>query len=141
MSEKNNILVIEDNNFVLEVLIESLSKDLNVNVEGASTIESAIFYLRKDYFNLIITDWYLDHELSTDLLIRIREGEFDSDKNHLKTSKTPIVIYSGSPIVRNYVNSRKEMLQNVFVIKNLSITNTIDFVKELLSNKTQNSTF
>jgi len=70
----------------------------------------------------------------------IREGKFDLHNNQ-KISETPIIIYSASPIVKDYVNSRKDLFQNVFILKNLTIIDTINLAVELLGIETKHLTF
>lgn len=128
MSKKEKILVIEDYILFLEEWMEILPEKFDVEVVGVSTIESAAFQLENNFFSLVITDWHLDGELSRDLLVRIREGQFDSANDLRKTSKVPIIIYSAAPLLQKHID-----IENVFIIQSGTLFDaTISVAKKLL---------
>jgi CheY-like chemotaxis protein len=105
---KKKIIWIDDEPRILNSFFEEIRLSLDVQVDFYSGVESAIYLLQNNYYDLIITDVMmpynggdLDYSLEEDglrlgwfLTKKIRSGAWDNKNNHFALSKTPVIIFS-----------------------------------------------
>lgn len=95
MSKKKKILWIDDEVWYLEGYLAYFSDHPKIEIQVISTIDSAVFKLQNDKFDLIISDFFIeDFQNEEHYLIKLRNGDFDLENDNPKISEIPIIIFS-----------------------------------------------
>lgn len=68
------ILIVDDSKVIVKTLVIMLKKTGYENLETASSVNEALFKLRKEKFDLIISDWKMPEQTGVDLLKIIRKN-------------------------------------------------------------------
>ncbi len=114
-----NILIIEDEKMIGELLVDVLSDIGNIScVEG---VDSGISALKKNKYDLIISDFYLGKSNSIEIFKEVRPIH----------PTTPIILMSGYPTA-DMLKSAKELDITIFLPKPLNMDMLRDRIGLLL---------
>lgn len=106
LDKKMRILIVDDYTTMLRILRNLLRQLDLVNVEEAQNGEEALFKLRKESFDLVISDWNMQPMTGLDLLRQVRA---DAKMKHIPfimvtaESKTENVVIAKQAGVSNYI--------------------------------------
>lgn len=131
--KKKKILWVDDDIEVLKAIIARVERNLNVRIDTASTIDSAIYLLQIPLYSLIITDSFILYEkapygvLGGEYLIReVRIGSFD--RGEIKVKKIPIIVLSVGA-TEKYENTLREKWSGIYVFDKAKIIEADYFSK------------
>ena len=106
LDKKMRILIVDDYSTMLRILRNLLRQLELVNVEEAQNGEEALFKLRKETFDLVISDWNMAPMTGLDLLRQVRaDAKLRAIPFIMVTaeSKTENVIVAKQAGVSNYI--------------------------------------
>lgn len=121
--KKRRILWVDDEPRCIDACVFYLVEVLNVEVDLYSTVESAIYQLQTNCYDLIITDLMMPLEISLEipyedtyqagafLIKEIRSGIWDNENNNFALSKTPIILWTNA-----YHEIEFERIEKILVI-------------------------
>jgi two-component system chemotaxis response regulator CheY len=107
LDKKMRILIVDDYNTMLRILRNLLRQlDLN-NVDEAQNGEEALFKLRKDSFDLVISDWNMQPMTGIDLLRQVR-GE-------ARLKRIPFIMVTAESKTENVIVAKQAGVSNYIV--------------------------
>lgn len=124
MKSRENILIVEDEHLNRELLKIFLEK--RYELAFAENLDTALNFLDKDTFDLIITDIRLGSRLDGIVLL-------EHIRNDERISKTPVVAYTASETSINQKSFAEEGFDG-FISKPVMETELIQKVEALLGN-------
>ncbi len=138
--QKKKILFIDDEPLYAKNYTFALEHFLDIEFDLYSTVESAIYLLQTNYYDLIITDLMMRVEIPLEatfkdrfyggafLIKKIRSGVWDSKDNNFALSKTPIILLSNACHEIDF-----EQIERLMVFeKNLRPSQLTEIVRSIL---------
>jgi two-component system chemotaxis response regulator CheY len=107
LDKKMRILIVDDYNTMLRILRNLLRQlELN-NVDEAQNGEEALFKLRKESFDLVISDWNMQPMTGIDLLRQVRAD--------LKLKRIPFIMVTAESKTENVIVAKQAGVSNYIV--------------------------
>lgn len=107
LDKKMRILIVDDYATMLRILRNLLRQlDLN-NVDEAQNGEEALFKLRKETFDLVISDWNMQPMTGLDLLRQVRADA--------KLKVTPFIMVTAESKTENVITAKQAGVSNYIV--------------------------
>ena len=107
LDKKMRILIVDDYNTMLRILRNLLRQlDLN-NVDEAQNGEEALFKLRKDSFDLVISDWNMQPMTGIDLLRQVR--------GDARLKRIPFIMVTAESKTENVIVAKQAGVSNYIV--------------------------
>ena len=107
LDKKMRILIVDDYNTMLRILRNLLRQlELN-NVDEAQNGEEALFKLRKESFDLVISDWNMQPMTGIDLLRQVR--------GDLKLKRIPFIMVTAESKTENVIVAKQAGVSNYIV--------------------------
>ncbi|HEY4941427.1 MAG TPA: response regulator [Rhizomicrobium sp.] len=107
LDKKMRILIVDDYTTMLRILRNLLRQlDLN-NVDEAQNGEEALFKLRKETFDLVISDWNMQPMTGIDLLRQVRTD--------LKLKRIPFIMVTAESKTENVIVAKQAGVSNYIV--------------------------
>jgi two-component system chemotaxis response regulator CheY len=107
LDKKMRILIVDDYNTMLRILRNLLRQlDLN-NVDEAQNGEEALFKLRKDSVDLIISDWNMQPMTGIDLLRQVRSDA--------RLKRIPFIMVTAESKTENVIVAKQAGVSNYIV--------------------------
>ncbi|HEX4303437.1 MAG TPA: response regulator [Rhizomicrobium sp.] len=107
LDKKMRILIVDDYTTMLRILRNLLRQlDLN-NVDEAQNGEEALFKLRKESFDLVISDWNMQPMTGIDLLRQVRADA--------KLKRIPFIMVTAESKTENVIVAKQAGVSNYIV--------------------------
>ena len=107
LDKKMRILIVDDYNTMLRILRNLLRQlELN-NVDEATNGEEALFKLRKETFDLVISDWNMQPMTGIDLLRQVRVDA--------KLKRIPFIMVTAESKTENVIVAKQAGVSNYIV--------------------------
>ena len=107
LDKKMRILIVDDYNTMLRILRNLLRQlELN-NVDEAQNGEEALFKLRKESFDLVISDWNMQPMTGIDLLRQVRADA--------KLKRIPFIMVTAESKTENVIVAKQAGVSNYIV--------------------------
>ena len=107
LDKRMRVLIVDDYSTMLRIL-RNLLRQLDLqNVDEASDGEEALFKLRKEKFDLVISDWNMQPMTGLDLLRHVRADE--------KLRATPFIMVTAESKTENVIVAKQAGVSNYIV--------------------------
>lgn len=119
-----NILIIEDNAFVLRLLQNHLTKNLNAGVFTAIDREEGLNKLKNEKIDILMLDMFLQNKTTLDLMENIKKNP--------ATGIIPIVVITMIGDKENADAARKLGIKDFIVKGEASLKDTLSIIRKYL---------
>ena len=107
LDKKMRILIVDDYTTMLRILRNLLRQLDMVNVDEAQNGEEALFMLRKETFDLVISDWNMQPMTGIDLLRQVRADA--------KLRRIPFIMVTAESKTENVIVAKQAGVSNYIV--------------------------
>src|SRR6201992_828481 len=123
LDKKMRLLIVDDYSTMLRILRNLLRQLELVNVEEAQNGEEALFKLRKETFDLVISDWNMAPMTGLDLLRQVRADA--------KLRAIPFIMVTAESKTENVIVAKQAGVSN-YIVKPFNTDTLRDKIEKVL---------